>query len=126
VGCVGVHVAGGLAPLIRNGQIPLPDAGDNCAKPHTFIIKMDRGLFRIQTVKGSRDVSRLEITCRLGVDTISSPLPEKAFSYHGSVRPTVHGIETQAEVLGNAIVVSIHQEPTSKMFAVTVTKKDER
>jgi hypothetical protein len=112
--------------VIRSGQIRFPESADNQAELRTAIIKFDRALFKTQTVVGPRDVSRLEIRFRLGVETTSSPLPAKGFSYHGAVRPTVHGIETQTEVLGNQILVSIHQEPGSNMFAVTVTKKDKQ
>jgi hypothetical protein len=109
--------------LIRNGQIRFPESTDN---PAERIIKFDRALFRIQTVVGPRDVSGLKVSFRLSAETISSPLPAKGFSYQGAVRPTVHGLETQTKVLGNHILVSIHQEPGSNMFAVTVTKKDKQ
>ena len=111
-----------LDEIIRSGRIR-PESPDDYAKLHTANIKFDRALFKIQTVAGLREVSRLEIDFRLAVQIISSPLPPKGFSYQGAVRPSVHGIESQTEVLGSQILVSIHQEPTSNMFAVTVTKK---
>jgi hypothetical protein len=111
-----------LDEIIRSGQMRL-ESPDDYAKLHTANIKFDRALFKIETVAGLREVSRLEIDFRLAVQIISSPLPPKGFSYQGAVRPTVHGIESQTEVLGSQILVSIHQEPTSNMFAVTVTKK---
>lgn len=112
-----------LDMLIRNGQIQLPESAENPAILYTAIIKFEKGLFEIPTMVGFRGVSRLKLGFRINNETISSALPAKGFSYQGSVRPTVLGIESQTDVLGNQVLVSIHQQPGSNLLSITVTNK---
>lgn len=72
---------------------------------------------------GFRGVSGLKLGFRMNNETISSALPAKGFSYQRSVRPTVLGIESQTDLLGNQVLVSIHQQPGSNLLSITVTNK---
>jgi len=115
-----------LDMLTRNGQIQLSEPAENPAILYTAIIKFEKGLFEIPTMVGFRGVSRLKLGFRMNKETILSPLPGEGFSYHGSVRPTVLGIESQTDVLGNQVLVSIHQQPGSNLLSITVTNKDKQ
>jgi len=88
-------------------------------------IRFGGGLFQVQTGRGFRDLSRLILDVDVHARKSSSPLPNKGFSYRGTGRPLVYGIEAEAEVLGKAILVSFHKQAGSDVLNVTITKREE-
>ena len=86
----------------------VPDDGTKVRKQ--VIVKFGKGLFRVQTVAGFRDLGKLMLGVDVDATKSFSPLPDKGFCYHGTGRPATYGIESEVEVLGNAILISFHRQ----------------
>lgn len=114
-----------LDASVRKGLDLFAGVPDDGTKAHKrAVIKFAKGLFYVQTTAGERDLGKLI----LGVDVYAkkslSTLPEKGFCYHGTGRPAAYGIEAPAEVLGNAVLVSVHKQADSNVLSVTITKQN--
>ncbi|MEE9129290.1 MAG: hypothetical protein V3T84_04680 [Phycisphaerales bacterium] len=102
----------------------VPDDGTKVRKQAA--IKFEKGLCHVQTARGPRDLGKLVLGVDVHATNSSSSLPEKGFCYHGSGRPATYGIETEAEVLGNDILVSFHKQTDSDVLVVTITRQTDK
>jgi hypothetical protein len=116
-----------LDGAIRKGLTIFTDIPDDGTKVRKqAIINFANGLFRIQTEAGTRDLSKLILGISVYANNVSSSLPNKAYCYHGNGRPAVYGIESEANVLGNAILVSVHKQADSDVLDVMITRQNDK
>jgi hypothetical protein len=102
----------------------VPDDGTKVRKQ--AVIQFPKGLFHVQTTSGPRDLGKLILGVDVHAEKSSTWLPEKGFSYHGTGRPATYGIETEAEVLGNELLISFHKQADSDTLIVTITKQADK
>lgn len=99
----------------------VPDDGTKVQKQ--AVITFARGILRVLTTAGPRDLCKLILRVSVRAEKSSSPLPEMGFCYHGTGRPATYGIESEAEVLGNAVLTSFHQRADTVVLIVTARSR---
>lgn len=86
-------------------------------------IKFPKGLFWVHTASGPRDLAILNVGLDVHSQNTVCQVPNKGFSYSGTGRPAVNGVETSGEVLGNKLLFSFHKAVGSDVMSVTITRR---